>query len=170
MNQFLSIRCIIRIPFPPLPPLVSVRSIKLDTRGTTNMSDPADDLLASMVKTQASIDAQPMSAPRVALKKKTAYITPTPAPPPPPAAPPCGICGCTDFKPHQFKPKKCVECSHEHGSSQRDAAKNALMKLGEVRWNKSFYNSNLLWQRFAVSVSVSVSVSTPVSVQPCRCC
>ena len=26
----------------------------------------------------------------------------------PDAAPPCGICGCTDFTPHMFKPKKCT--------------------------------------------------------------
>eukprot|EP00729_Bicosta_minor_P014584 gene14585-6328_t len=87
-------------------------------------------MLASMTKTQASIDA------RQPTKKRTAIVKPTPSTPRPaaaaaPPAPPCGICGCTNFKPHQFKPKRCIECSHEHGTSQRSAAKSALMNLGK---------------------------------------
>lgn len=47
----------------------------------------------------------------------------------PDAAPPCGICGCTDFTPHMFKPKKCTTCGHEHGTSQLTAARTALENL-----------------------------------------
>jgi|AntRauTorckE5430_2_1112549.scaffolds.fasta_scaffold52479_1 hypothetical protein len=36
---------------------------------------------------------------------------------------------CADFKAHAFKKKKCVECGHEHGTSQMSAARTALENL-----------------------------------------